>query len=98
MEIQNVISKTYSIAQYVHVADASLCQEVSLCQIQVRNMYFSRGLWLIYFCQAIGRQWKQWCSDHKEGKSPPDVVSSYCRAAINFLDILHISKRLSWIS
>ncbi|XP_020604828.1 acetyl-CoA carboxylase-like isoform X1 [Orbicella faveolata] len=26
------------------------------------------------FQQAIGRQWKQWCSDHKEAKSPPDVL------------------------
>ena len=68
------------------------CQEVRLCQVQIRNLYFSRGLWLISFYQAIGRQWKQWCSDHKEAKSPTDVVSSYCRTALNFTDFLHISK------
>lgn len=70
------------------------CQEVTLCQKQVRNKYLSRCLWLISFYQAIGRQWKQWCSDHKEAKSPTDVVSSYCRTALNFIDFLHISKAL----
>ena len=70
------------------------CQEVRLCQVQVRNLYFSRGLWLISFYQAIGRQWKQWCSDHKEAKSPTDVVSSCCRAALNFIDYLLFSRAL----
>lgn len=40
-----------------------------------------------FFYQAVGRQWKQWCSDHKESKSPTDVVSSYCRVALNFIDL-----------
>lgn len=40
-----------------------------------------------FFYKAVGRQWKQWCSDHKESKSPTDVVSSYCRVALFFIDL-----------
>lgn len=34
------------------------------------------------------RQWKQWCTEHKEDKSPTDVVSSHCHADLYFLPIL----------
>lgn len=36
------------------------------------------------------RQWKQWCTEHKEDKAPTDVVSFFFfwHTALNFLVIL----------
>ena len=69
-----------------YIVDASVSGELGC--VKLGNQYVSFTRFMVdFFYQAVGRQWKQWCSDHEESKSPTDVVSSYCRVALNFIDL-----------